>query len=82
MRMGYRGKNLSFGVPVNRPVDIETTALGAAYLAGLEAGVWSDMSEIEQLRREDRVFEPGISSDEREHLMAGWQEAVIKVLTR
>ncbi|MCP4680045.1 MAG: glycerol kinase GlpK [Deltaproteobacteria bacterium] len=70
------------GVPVNRPLDIETTALGAAYLAGLETGVWSDMSEIEQLRQEDRIFEPRISSDEREHLMQGWQDAVKKVLTR
>ena len=69
------------GIPVNRPVDIETTALGAAYLAGLEAGVWSDIDEIEKLRRTDRVFEPQITSDKREELLSGWKSAVKRVLS-
>ncbi|MBN1437660.1 MAG: glycerol kinase GlpK [Sedimentisphaerales bacterium] len=69
------------GVPVNRPVDIETTALGAAYLAGLEVGVWSDFSELESLRRTDRVFEPMMKNDRRNELLAGWNKAVNKVLS-
>jgi glycerol kinase len=69
------------GVPVNRPVDIETTALGAAYLAGLEAGVWSDFNQIESLRKTDRVFVPRLSNDQRLALLAGWRRAVQKVLT-
>jgi glycerol kinase len=69
------------GVPVNRPVDIETTALGAAYLAGLEVGLWSDFKQIEALRRTDRIFEPRLSSDQRGELLAGWKKAVSKVLS-
>jgi glycerol kinase len=69
------------GVPVNRPIDIETTALGAAYLAGLEVGLWSDFEQIEALRRTDRIFEPRLRPDQREELLAGWKKAVSKVLS-
>lgn len=69
------------GIPVNRPVDIETTALGAAYLAGLQAGVWASASEIEALRKTDRIFEPQMSADQREHLLQGWRSAVARVLS-
>ncbi len=69
------------GIPVNRPVDIETTALGAVYLAGLEVGIWSDFGEIEHLRRTDRIFEPRISRDQREHLLSNWRAAVKRVLS-
>jgi len=69
------------GVPVNRPMNIETTALGAAYLAGLETGLWSSASEIEQLRRTDRIFEPRTTQDQREELLWNWRRAVKRVLT-
>ena len=68
------------GVPVERPVNTETTALGAAYLAGLEAGVWASTAEVESLRRVDRVFEPRLSSAERHSRLAQWRRAVERTL--
>jgi glycerol kinase len=68
-------------IPVNRPANIETTAMGAAYLAGLESGLWRDISEIEQLRKPDRIFEPSISSQKCQDLMAGWHDAVQRVIS-
>lgn len=62
--------------PVERPQMVETTAFGAAALAGLAVGFWKDPSEISALRKVDRVFEPGISSDEAESRYAGWLKAV------
>ncbi len=64
------------GVPVVRPAVTETTALGAAYLAGLAVGVWSGEEELEALWRADRRFEPRMESAERDRLMAGWHRAV------
>ncbi|KGI76964.1 glycerol kinase GlpK [Oleiagrimonas soli] len=64
------------GVPVIRPKIHETTALGAAYLAGLAAGVWRDREEIANLWALDRRFEPQMAEDRRERLYAGWQRAV------
>ncbi|MBL8485177.1 MAG: glycerol kinase GlpK [Rhodocyclaceae bacterium] len=64
------------GVPVLRPRILETTALGAAYLAGLAAGVWSDVEEISQQWQIDRVFEPAMSRDAAGAAMAHWREAV------
>jgi len=61
---------------VNRPKVVETTALGAAYMAGLVAGVWKDKAEIEQNRQVDRVFTPQMPTDERDRLYAGWKKAV------
>jgi len=61
---------------VNRPKVVETTALGAAYLAGLVAGVWKDKAEIEQNRQVDRVFTPQMPVEERDRLYAGWKKAV------
>jgi glycerol kinase len=66
------------GRPIVRPVDVETTALGAAYLAGLAVGVWSGVAELERFWRAERVFEPRMSADERESLYAGWQRAVAR----
>ncbi|MEN9793111.1 MAG: glycerol kinase [Actinomycetota bacterium] len=60
------------GVRVLRPVDHETTALGAAYLAGLAEGVWSDLDEVGALWRLDAVFEPGTPDGSH----AGWLRAV------
>jgi glycerol kinase len=67
------------GVPVNRPALIETTAAGAAYLAGLAAGVWKSPAELEQVRATERRFEPGMSDQQRNALYAGWQQAIAQV---
>ena len=64
------------GVPVVRPSYLETTALGAAFLAGLATGFWSGTGELEQFWSVDRRFEPGMSESRREELYAGWRAAV------
>lgn len=64
------------GVPVVRPAVLETTALGAAYLAGLAVGFWKDAGEIRANVRADRRFEPAMSRDEAAALHAGWERAV------
>ncbi|MCX7971598.1 MAG: FGGY-family carbohydrate kinase, partial [Negativicutes bacterium] len=64
------------GVPVLRPQVLETTALGAAYLAGLAVGLWAAPADVERAWRVQRMFEPGISADERAERMARWREAV------
>ncbi len=64
------------GVPVVRPSYLETTALGAAFLAGLATGFWSGTDELEQFWSVDRTFEPGMSELRREELYAGWKAAV------
>src|SRR5947209_19850429 len=55
-----------------RPVDIETTALGAAYLAGLATGFWSSAEEVQSFWRADRVFEPAMPESQRNELFDGW----------
>jgi glycerol kinase len=67
------------GIPVHRPAVTETTALGAAYLAGLAVGVWDNCEEIAKQWKVDRTFEPRMSADERENLYAGWKKAVERV---
>jgi glycerol kinase len=64
------------GVPVERPVVGETTALGAAYLAGLAAGYWAGPSDIAANWTLDRRFEPSISIDRRSAMLDGWHRAV------
>ena len=64
------------GIPLRRPEVLETTALGAAYLAGLAVGFWSDAGEIAELWNEERRFEPRMETAEREALYAGWLRAV------
>ena len=66
------------GVPVIRPKILETTALGAAYLAGLAVGYWRDESDIAANWRVDRRFEPSMSRDKAATLIAGWQKAVAR----
>ena len=61
---------------VNRPKTVETTALGAAYLAGLAVGVWESKEEIEKNRQVDKVFSPVMDEDKRNKLYAGWKKAV------
>lgn len=63
-------------VPVHRPHCVETTAMGAAYLAGLAAGYWSDMEEIRKNWEIDRIFEPDIFEEERQRRIRGWEKAV------
>ena len=69
------------GRPIERPEVVETTALGAAYLAGLGAGVFSSLDEVASSWRCERRFEPHIGADERDAKYAGWKEAVGRVLT-
>jgi glycerol kinase len=64
------------GVPVVRPKVYETTALGAAYLAGLAIGYWNSAGDIEQQWQAERVFEPRMSRDEAGSLLSGWTKAV------
>lgn len=64
------------GAEVERPVVNETTALGAAYLAGLAVGYWTDKQEIAKGWRLDRTFLPTMAEDERERAYAGWKKAV------
>jgi glycerol kinase len=61
---------------VVRPTTVETTALGAAYLAGLAVGFWSSVSEIQSIWEKDRVFSPEMSLVDRDALAAGWAKAV------
>jgi glycerol kinase len=63
------------GIPVRRPRQVETTALGAAFLAGLGAGVWKD-SDLQNLWKLDREFEPKMSRDGADSLQAEWRRAV------
>ena len=65
---------------ITRPVNRESTALGAAYLAGLTTGVWKDRSELLQNAKCDREFIPDMASDKREKLLAGWHKAVKRSL--
>lgn len=63
-------------VEVERPVVNETTALGAAYLAGLAVGFWKSKEEIAKQWKVDKTFTPHLSDDTRENLYTGWQTAV------
>ena len=64
------------GIRVTRPLVTETTALGAAFLAGLAVGLWSELDEVAALVRPDRVFEPDMDAGERRTQRARWSEAV------
>ena len=62
--------------PVHRPKCIETTALGAAYLAGLAVGYWKDKNEIRENWQIGAVFTPGMTEEKRNTLLKGWKKAV------
>ena len=66
------------GCPIVRPADIETTALGAAYLAGLAVGFWKSVAEVESFWRAERRFEPGMDAATQDRLFSGWQDAVAR----
>ena len=68
------------GVPVVRPVVAETTALGAAYAAGLATGVWNGLDDLRQNWKADRRWEPRWTADQRETTYAGWKKAVERTL--
>jgi glycerol kinase len=68
------------GVPVRRPVVAETTALGAAYLAGLAVGYWRDTADVTRNWALDREFTPRLDPPRREALFKGWQKAVQRSL--
>jgi glycerol kinase len=69
------------GVPVVRPAVLETTALGAAYLAGLAVGFWRDEAEIRAQWKAEHRFVPAMANDRRDHLRAAWQKAVGRAKT-
>ena len=68
------------GIPIRRPRHVESTALGAAFLAGRGAGVWGSDGELAHLWRLDREFLPRMSRDEAGHLLDGWHRAVQRSL--
>ncbi|CAC13394.1 GLYCEROL KINASE (ATP:GLYCEROL 3-PHOSPHOTRANSFERASE) (GLYCEROKINASE) (GK) [Mycoplasmopsis pulmonis] len=65
---------------VHRPANVETTALGAAYLAGLAVGFWKDIKEIQKMIKIDHQFKPSVDQKEVDVLLKGWNEAVKRVL--
>ncbi|MDH3219161.1 MAG: glycerol kinase GlpK [Gammaproteobacteria bacterium] len=67
---------------VERPVQTETTALGAAYLAGLQVGMFTSLDDIAKRWQAEREFEPSMEASQRKLLLADWHDAVIKVKTR
>lgn len=67
-------------VKVQRPSNIETTGLGAAYLAGLAVGYWKNIEEVKTLNLPDKVFEPELSQEEVAKLLKGWNESVKRTL--
>lgn len=70
------------GVELRRPRYLETTSLGAVFAAGLGAGIWTDLSEIERTWKEDQVFHPQFKKEERESAMNRWHQAIRRVIHR
>jgi glycerol kinase len=69
------------GILVERPAQTETTALGAAYLAGLQIGIFTSLEDIAGRWQADREFAPSLEKSAASLLLADWHEAVIKVRT-
>ncbi|NPD31983.1 glycerol kinase GlpK [Eggerthellaceae bacterium zg-997] len=69
------------GSPLRRPCEVETTVLGAAYLAGLSTGFWSSPAELRALRAHDDVFMPAMTEERRASLLANWHRAVERTFT-
>jgi glycerol kinase len=70
------------GAPVDRPKIKETTAIGAAMLAGVGAGVFADLDEAADVWQLERRFEPAMDGSDADRLYAGWQDAVARTLSR
>jgi len=68
------------GVPVERPQNLETTALGAAFFAGLATGVWSDLDAVANTWQRRDCFMPGMDSERRSELIAGWRRALARTV--
>jgi glycerol kinase len=68
-------------VPVERPHDLETTARGAAFHAGLATGLWSGLPALEELWSRERSFEPDMTAEARAPLVAGWRDALSRTLS-
>lgn len=66
---------------VNRPKVVETTALGAAYLAGLACGVWKDTDEIEINRQVSKIFKPNMDEEKRAEMYKGWKKAITRAMS-
>ncbi len=64
------------GTRVERPHNVESTALGAAMLAGLHAGIWKNVDELSQMREVDREFTPTITNKDRRDRLKAWRKAV------
>ncbi|MDV7712699.1 glycerol kinase GlpK [Enterococcus casseliflavus] len=68
-------------IDVQRAANLETTALGAAYLAGLAVGFWKDLDELKSMAEEGQMFTPEIPAEERDNLYEGWKQAVAATQT-
>ena len=68
------------GKDVERPADLETTALGAAFLAGLATGVWTSLDEISEIWTREKMFKPSIDKALRSRLLSGWKDALCRTL--
>ncbi len=68
------------GIPVTRSKIRETTALGAAYAAGLAVGFWSDWTELRRHWQQDHTWQPAMSKEERDKRIAGWHKALERSL--
>ena len=66
-------------IPIERPVNVESTVLGAAYLAAIQSGAIKSIDDIASMWERDAVFQPAMSSDRRDKLLAGWARAVARV---
>jgi glycerol kinase len=69
-------------ISVERPANVETTAAGAAFLAGMAVGVWSGTDAVAASWREDRLFTPRMAASERATLAAGWRDALTRTLSK
>jgi len=70
------------GCPVCRPANIESTSLGAAFLAGLKSGFWASSADLISAKQCDRIFSPKMPDSQRDRLIDGWQKAVRQAKTR
>lgn len=68
------------GAPVDRPINTETTAQGAAFMAGLGVGLWKDESEISSIRRSAKTFTPNMDESQRKEILQGWKHAIGQTL--
>jgi glycerol kinase len=67
---------------VVRPTIVESTSLGAAFLAGLKAGIWKNSDELVQLRSIEQEFVPAMEDRKREELLRGWEKALRQAMTK